>query len=142
MMKTFKHKVLAGQYKNFQDFYQAYTNHVTDWHKAVKEGVKISIEKFLGLTTTEYNQFFSNVQNAYHSFIVGDLFNIPTVEQLDYLLNRYNSNPVHKTLRFGQYVYNDTYFEFENSYNEKDTEQAYNLLKEGIKFWSEKEEND
>lgn len=140
MNLTFKHKVISGRYKTFKEFYQAYTNHVTDWHNTIKQGTKISIEKFLGLTYSEYNQFFSNVSTAYNNFIIGDLFNTPTLEQLDYYLARYNDSSVNKTLRFGQYVYNNTYFEFENSYNEKDTTKAYALLKEGIEFWSKKEE--
>lgn len=141
-MKTFKHKVIAGQYASLQAFQEAYTNHVTDWHNTIKEGTKISIEKFLGVTDAEYNVLFSGMTTAYASYLSGDLFNIPSVSELDYFLSRYKNDPAHTILRFGQYVYNNIHFEFENSYNEKDTDQAYNILKQGIEYWSIKEEND
>ena len=137
---TFKHKVLAGRYKTFQAFLDAYNNHVTDWRNALTAGEKISVEEYLGLSYSEYSQIFGCIKTAFDLYATGHFLQLLTTPHLDVLLTKFNSGSVNKELRFGQYVYNETNFEYDNSYNERSTEQAYNLLLEGIKFFSKKEE--
>ena len=137
---TFKQKVIAGRYQTFEAFLDAYNNHNTDWRNAVAAGQKVSIEKFLGVNYSEYTQLFGNIKTAFDLYVTGHMFTTITVPHLDVMLSKFNSGSVSKELRFGQYVYNETNFEYENSYNEKDTGQAYNLLLEGIKFYSQKED--
>lgn len=140
-MKTFKHKVIAGRYKTFDAFSDAFTNHITDWRNAKATSSNIgSVESFLGLTYSEYSQLIGNLKDSFNSYATGSFLVIPSVPHLDYMLSHYKTNPVNKIIRFGQYVFNESGFEFENSYNEKEIEQAYDLLKKGIEYWSKEEE--
>ena len=51
---------------------------------------------------------------------------IPTQAQLDMLYSDFQQLDTPE--RFGQYIFNRTGFEFENSYNIKNAEEAYKLL--------------
>ena len=53
--------------------------------------------------------------------------NIPTQAQFDLLYSDYQQLDTPE--RFGQFIYNRTGFELENSYNETDTEKAWYMLR-------------
>lgn len=137
---TFKHKVLAGRYKTFQAFLDAYNNHVTDWRNALAAGEKISVEDYLGLSYSEYSQIFGCIKTAFDLYATGHFLQLLTTPHLDVLLTKFNKGYASPDLRFGQYVYNETRFEYGNSYNETDTNNAYVLLQKGIEYYSQMEE--
>ena len=55
---------------------------------------------------------------------------IPTQAQLDLLFSDYQQLDTPE--RFGQFIYNRTGFELENSYNETDTEKAWYMLRKAV----------
>ncbi len=132
-MKTFKHKVINGQYKTLQEFQEAYTNHIKDWNDV---STSQSLADFLGLTFSEFCIFSDNVEKAWLQYLNKQLFNIPSIENLIELCNSYFTQSENKDLRFGQYVFNVTNFEFRNSYEIQSINEAYTLLVEGIEYWN------
>lgn len=137
---SFKSKALAGKLNTSKLFVDAYYEEVQIWHK-IPLDKRGTLESFLGVTFAEVSVLHHNIEHAYTCFQNKTLFVIPTVEQIDKLLSIWsNTYEVRSVLRFGQYVYNEIFFEFENSYNQTDCMEAYNSLIKGIALYSKKEE--
>lgn len=132
---TFKTEAVSGLYKDFNSFKSSLDKHVADWHSLYGNLDRPSVEQYLGLTFSEYSQILHNTELSYQKILLKELFYIPSNDELYSLY--LNWQKIGETpLRFGQYVYNEIFFEFENSYNTLYCHDAFNLLMKGIEFYS------